>query len=207
MVRAGTAARIGGFFGAFCANGGHEVLHAQDVLAEFFIDKRCVGEAQKRAVGMRFAQADKVLFAYHRLAARVDVNVSAQLNALVDNGVNIFVRQIQAVAVIGGPAAGAMKVAGAGGIKQNGPGDVALMLLAHFFLLRPCHQVAIDNEVLQELVAELGIQVEDLHDQFIPVVLFGNNFLEGFALGGEDICGCNFVQHVHDVADVFLRIG
>ena len=77
---------------------------------------------------MFFANSDQVVLADERLAAGVDVHVDSQFLALLDNAVDLLVGQVQLVAVFRGPAAGAVQVAGGGGVQQDRPGDVAVLL-------------------------------------------------------------------------------
>jgi hypothetical protein len=64
-----------------------------------------------------------------------------------DDAVDLVIAQIQLVAVLGGPAAGAVEVAGGGGVQQNGPGHVAVVLVADFVLLVPADDVGVEEEV------------------------------------------------------------
>ena len=78
---------------------------------------------------MSVAEPDEVCLAYERLAARIDEDVRTKLVGLIDDGVDVFVAQVELVAVLGCPAPRAVKVAGARWVKQDGPGHVALVLL------------------------------------------------------------------------------
>ena len=77
---------------------------------------------------MLFAQPDQVGLADQRLAARQHIEVDAQLLALGDDLIHICKAEVVLVAVLPGPAAHAVHVAGRGGVKQDQPGDVALVL-------------------------------------------------------------------------------
>ena len=55
--------------------------------------------------------------------------MAAQLGALGDQTIHLLIREVQAVAVVGGPATDAMLVAGARGVEQDDPRNVALLLL------------------------------------------------------------------------------
>ena len=155
---------------------------------------------------MRLAQLDKVVLADQRLAAGVDVHMNTQLDALVDDGVDLFIGKVQLVAVLGGPAASAMKVARAGWVKQDSPRDVALQRLAVVLLHAPGNKVAVNHERLQQLRDNLGVQLEDLHDQLIPVAFRLDGLAHGFALRGKQILGRKLVQHVHDLVDIGLGV-
>ena len=147
------------------------------------------------------------MLADERLAAGVDVDVGSQLDALVDDGVDFLVGEVLLVAVFRCPASGAAQIAGARRIEQDGPGNVAVVLIAHRFLLRPCEHVRINDECLDETVLDLGIHVgENLHDKLIPIRFVIDCLVEGGALGGEHVVGRNFVDHVHDLRDISLGI-
>ena len=147
------------------------------------------------------------MLADERLAAGVDVDVGSQLDALVDDGVDFLVGEVLLVAVFRCPASGAAQIAGARRIEQDGPGNVAVVLIAHRFLLRPCEHVRINDECLDEAVPDLGIHVgENLHDKLIPIRFVIDCLVEGGALGGEHVVGRNFVDHVHDLRDISLGI-
>lgn len=159
VVRALAAPRVRCLTRAFGADGRHEVADAQQVLAEVLVDERGVRETQKRAIGVRLAQADKVVLAHERLAAGVDVDVEAQRHALVDDVVDFLVVEVELVAVLGGPAAGAMQVARVGGVKQDGPGNVALVLVAYFssgILGLFSQWVVLDSELPLEYLSKLA---------------------------------------------------
>ena len=79
---------------------------------------------------MGIAELDEIRLAHERLATRVNEDMRTKLVALVDDGVDVFVAQVELVAVLGCPAPRAMQVAGARWVKQDGPRHVALVLLA-----------------------------------------------------------------------------
>ena len=155
---------------------------------------------------MLFAQGDDVLFAHERLSAGVDVDVDAQLFALFDDGVDVVERKVELVAVLRRPAAGAVEVAGARRVEQDGPGDVALVFFAHLLLDGPCKQVAFDQEGFDERVAHFGVQIHDAHDELVPVVLSLDSAFERLALGREQAVGQHRVEHAHDFLNVRLGV-
>jgi hypothetical protein len=99
-----------------------------------------------------------------------------------------------------------MQVTGARGVEQDGPRNIALVLFAAFFLLRPREQVAVDNQCLEQLGAHIGIEGEDAHDQVIPVAAALDDVGERLALRGKYAIGDQLVHKVHDFVDVFLRV-
>ena len=174
LVGSLAAAGVGCLLEALGADGGDEVLDLDHVLAELLVDERGVGEAQKRAVGVLAAQRDDVVLAHERLAARVDIDVHAELFALADDGVDVLEREVELVAVVCGPAAQAMQVTGARGVEQDGPGDVATVLGAHLLLLAPGQYVRVNHEGLEQAADHIGVEMGDFENQLIPVGLVLN---------------------------------
>ena len=78
---------------------------------------------------MGLGQAHDVLLADEGLATGEHVEMAAQLGALGHQAVHLLVGEVELVAVVGGPAAHAVLVAGARRVKQDDPGHVALVLL------------------------------------------------------------------------------
>ncbi len=98
---------------------------------------------------MLAAESYKVVLAHQGLAAGVYVDVHPQLLALGDYRVDLVEAQVQLVAVLRRPAAGAVQVAGRGGVQQEGPGDIAAVFLPQLLLPGPAHQISVDDEVLK----------------------------------------------------------
>ena len=208
VVDAFAAAEIGGLLVAFHRKRRHEVLHALQVVAEFLIDKRAVGEAEEGAFGMRLAELDQVVFAHQGLAARVDVHVGAQLFALADDVVDVFVGEVETVTVVGRPAALAVQVAGARGVEQDGPRDVAVVLLAQFLLLVPTLDAGIIQEVGDQVVHFVGVALlQDAHEHLVDVrVGVAHRLFDGVHLRGEGAVG-ERVGDVHQTRQRLFRIG
>ena len=82
-------------------------------------------------VVMFFTQFNDIRFPHQRLAACIHIKINTQFFSLCDDPVQIFIRQIQFVTVLCSPAAGAVQVAGAGGIHQDQPRNIALMYFSH----------------------------------------------------------------------------
>ena len=146
---------------------------------------------------MLLAQLDEVVLADQRLAARVDIHVDAELFALLDNGVDVLVAQVEPVAVVGSPAALAVQVAGAGRVEQDCPGDVALVLGTQLVLLCPALDVDVEVEVHQDVVEHVRIElVERAHDELVDVfVRTGHILVDDLELRGEQF----FANHVDNL--------
>ena len=86
---------------------------------------------------MLLAQPDQVFFPDHRLSSCVDIHIDSQFFSLTYDIVDLIIGKVQFVAVFRSPAAGAVKVAGAGGIQQDGPGNIAAVFLSALFLFGP----------------------------------------------------------------------
>ena len=122
-----TTAGIVGLRGAL--NGQHEgdVAQADDLFAERLIDQGGVGIDGKLHIVVLLGQLEDISLAHQRLTAGEHVQINAQLLALGDDLIHIVKAQVVLVAVLTGPAAHAVHIAGRGGVKQDQPGNVALI--------------------------------------------------------------------------------
>ena len=195
-----------GLLEALQADGGHEVLHPQHLPAEVLVDEGAVGEGEELAVAVLFAQGDHVLLPHQGLAAGEDVHIGAQLLALGDDGVQLLQGQVQLVAVLGVPAAGAVHVAGGGGVQQNGPGHVAALPLRRLLLGGAAQQAGVENEVPEEGLPHLRVQLIDLHNELVPVVLFVDGPAEGGTLGAVPVRRDQLIHQVHQLGNIGLRV-
>ena len=191
---------------ALQGDGGDKVFHPQHLLTESLVDQSAVGKGQEHTVRVHFAELYDVPFAYQRLAAGVNVHIGAQLFALGDDRVQIIQAQVELVTVFRRPAAGAVHIAGGGGVQQDGPGDVAVLPLADLLLDGAALQTGIEQEVLSKGLPHPHIQLEEPQDQLIPVVLFLNSLAEGIPLRPVPVGRGIFVKQLHELGDVFLRI-
>ena len=83
LIHALATAGVVGLLEALQADGGDEVLHPQQILAELLVNEGGVGEGQEGHVVVLLAQGDDVLLPHQRLAAGVDVHIDAQFLTLV----------------------------------------------------------------------------------------------------------------------------
>ena len=173
---------IGGLLAALCRDDRHEVLHTGDLLDELLVDERGVGEAEKSGIRVRLAELDEVGLAHERLTARVDEDVRPELVCLVDDRVDVVIAQVELMAVLRRPATRAMQVAGARGVEQHGPGDVALVFLACFLLLVPGNKVCLGQEALEQTRGDIRVKIGNAADELIPVVALLDCLVEGLAL-------------------------
>ena len=116
--------------GGSALNGQHErnVAQTDHLFAERLINEGGVGVDGKLHIIVLLGQLEDIRLADQRLAARQHIEVDAQLLALGDDLIHICKAEVVLVAVLPGPAAHAVHVAGRGGVKQDQPGDVALVL-------------------------------------------------------------------------------
>ena len=152
---------------------------------------------------MLLTQRDDVLLAHQGLAAGVNVQIDAKLLALGDDGVDLVKGQIELIAVLRRPAAGAVQVAGRGGVQQDGPGNIAVVFLAQLLLLGPAHQVGVDKEVGEDRLQHVGIGLgPDLLDELIPTGLgIADDLVEHRALGRQGVSG-KLIDQIHHLVHV-----
>ena len=154
---------------------------------------------------MGLAQPDDVLFAHQRLAAGVEEEVAAQVVGLADDAVYLLVGQVELVAVLGRPAAGAVQVAGGGGVEQNGPGDVAAVLFGVALLLLVAKEAGVEAEVaeggLEHVVVHVAPQV---HQVAVPDVF---RVAEHFAEHrGQVLVPAQVLQEAQQPGQVLFRV-
>ena len=155
---------------------------------------------------MLAAQGDDVALAHERLSACVDVDMHAEFFALADNGIDVLEREVELVAVVCRPTAQAVQVAGARGVEEDGPGDVAAILGARPLLLSPGKKVRVYHESLKQPANHLRIEVGNFEKQLVPVGLVLYRVGECLALRGEDACRGVFVHGFHGFGHVSLGI-
>lgn len=193
---------------ALNADSRNEVADAQHIFCKLVVNQSRVCEAEEHTVVVLLAQFNDVIFTNQRFTAGVDVHVGTHGNALIDDVINLVKRQVQLVAVLSSPAASAVQVAGAGRIQQNCPRHVAAVLFTDNILTLTANQSSVDNEVgedgLQHVQVNVGVQ---LFDKFKPVVVrVIDNAVEHGALALVHIILIEFVNHVEQFGDIFLRV-
>ena len=201
------SAAVGGFLETFQGNGGHEVFDPQHIIGKGFVDQGAVGEAEEHAVIVLFAQPDDVGFTHQRLAAGVNVHIHAHILALADNVVDLVEAEIQLVAIFRCPAAGAVQIAGGGGVQQDRPGNVAVVFFFQFLLLGPADHVLIDEEIdgygFQHFLIHVANQVADV--AVIGIFRILNGVLHLLQLMGIHFPGVLFCPG-KQLAHIFLRV-
>ena len=152
-----SAAAVVGLLEAFHADGHEEIAHPQHILTECLVDKGAVGEGVERHITVLFAQADDVLLPQQRLAAGEKASVGAQLFGLGQHTIHFLKGQALLVAVFCRPAAGAVHVAGGGGIHQNEPGHIDVVLGGVFLCRLIAPKSALIGHIGQEGLENVGV--------------------------------------------------
>ena len=122
-----TTAGIVGLRGTLDGQHEGDVAQTDHFLAERFIDQGGIGVDGKLHIVVLLGQLEDISLAHQRLTAGEHVQINAQLLALGDDLIHIVKAQVVLVAVLTGPAAHAVHIAGRGGVKQDQPGNVALI--------------------------------------------------------------------------------
>ena len=122
------AAGVVGLRGAL--NGQHkgDIAQTPHLFTEGLVDEGRVGVDGKLHIVVLFRQLEHVLLAHQRLAAGQHIQVHAQLLSLRNDLVHVLKAEVVLVAVLACPAAHAVHIAGRGGVEQDQPGDIALVL-------------------------------------------------------------------------------
>ena len=118
-----TTAGIVGLRGTLDGQHEGDVAQTDHFLAERFIDQGGIGVDGKLHIVVLLGQLEDISLAHQRLTAGEHVQINAQLLALGDDLIHIVKAQVVLVAVLTGPAAHAVHIAG----KQDQPGNVALI--------------------------------------------------------------------------------
>ena len=207
-VNAVTAAGIGRFLKALERDGRDKVLHAQHVVGELFVDERAVRKGEEDAVVVLFAELDEIRLADERFAAGVNVHVNAHVLALTDDVIDLVKGEIELVAVFRSPAAGTVEVASGGRVHQDGPRDIAAVLLAVLDLLGIAQQTGIHDEVLKQGPAYSIVNVRpEALDQLIPIALrVFNHLAKLFPRGPVDIFRVQLVRPINQFGKIAVRV-
>ena len=155
IIDAGAAAVIGGIADALDRDEEGHVAHFLDAVAEGLVDQGAVGEQMEHRTLVLGSQLEQILLAAGRLTAGAHVPVDAQRLALGDDAVHILKAEVQAVAVLGSPAALAVQVAGRGRVEQQNPRHIAVVLLAQL------HDIVVTGE--HTLIHKVqGVHLQDM---------------------------------------------
>ena len=159
-------------------------------------------------VELLLGQLQDIGLAHQRLTAGQHVQIHAQLLALGDDLVHIIKAEVVLMAVLTGPAAHAVHVAGAGGVEQDQPGDVALVLDAVLADHLGAAEESLVAQVQRHGAGHVGVGlVQHAVDQFGPLaVRVGQGLLcvlVGLIAEGPAV---ELLCHVHQLAHGLLTI-
>ena len=161
-------------------------------LTHLLVDQGGVGVQGKEAVPVLLRQLEDVVHANRRLTAGHHVQVDTQLLALGDDLVHVLIGEVGLVAVGAGPAAHAVHVAGHGGIEEDQPRDVAVVLLTVLADLLGAAKERLIAEGHDEVLGIAGIGViDDAVDVFDPLAVVVADAL-------ADLVKCRLVLVVSD---------
>ena len=202
-----TSSGIRGRLEALQRNGWNEVFDSQHLISKSFVDQSAVGEAEENTVVMLFTELDNILLAHQRFAAGVYVQIDAHLLALADDVVDLVKAQVQLVAILRCPAACTVQIAGGGGIQQDRPGNVAVILVPQFLLFVPADQIGINEEIDCNGGQHLRIHIVDhvAHERIIGIVRIFDSRAHGCPLAGEFALG-EFIRPVDQFRQILFRI-
>ena len=161
LEHAFAAAAVGGIIQALNGQEESHVADFLDFLAESIVDQSTIGEQVEHGALVLGSQLEQILLAAGRLTAGAHVPVDAQRLALGDDAVHILKAEVQAVAVLGSPAALAMQVAGGGGVKQNDPRHVAIILFAQLTTIVVTGKHALIHQVQGVHLLHMGVDLVD----------------------------------------------
>ena len=189
------AAVIGGIADALDGDEEGHVADFLDAVTESLVDQRTVGKAQECAVRVLSANTHQILAAHGRLTAGVQIHICTQLLALSDNTGQVVVRQRAGMAVLGSPAAGALQIAGSGGIHQDRPRHIAAVLLNGSHTLG----VAVNGYIhqrLNQLIEHMLICIANqISGKAHPVVIRVVQHLMQTGIGGT--INLLYIRHLH----------
>ena len=96
-----------------------------------------------------------------------------------------------------------MQVAGGGGVHQDRPGDVAVVLLPRLLLLLPADEVRVEQEIRKDLLEHFGVNIRPKRtEQAIPVVLgIVHDAAHDIALRSKGIAG-KAIHQFHELGEV-----
>ena len=195
LESAGAATEVVLLLVALNREGRVEVAYFADLISKAVVDQRTVGKAQECAVRVLSANTHQILAAHGRLTAGVQIHICTQLLALGDNTGQVVVRQRTGMAVLGSPAAGALQVAGSGGIHQDRPRHIAAVLLNGSHTLG----VAVNGYIhqrLNQLIEHMLICIANqISGKAHPVIIRVIQHLVQTGIGGT--VNLLYIRHLH----------
>ena len=101
-----------------------------------------------------------------------------------------------------------MEVAGGGGVHQDGPRHVAAVLLLGLVLTLAANGGGVENEVLEKLAADAGVDLgPNLLDEVVPVSLLAvHDLAEDCALTGDLTLLVEPIHPVHSLLNGVVHV-
>ena len=207
VERAVTAATVVGGLEALERHREHDVAQALAVVAELLVDERAVGEEAKDAVVVLLGKADDVLLAHQGLTAGHHEEVRAQRLGLGDQAIHVIEGEVEGVAVVGGPAADAVLVAGTRGVEDDDPGHVALVLLGRLGSLAQAAEGGLVGAVQDGGLQDVGVNAvpHQLDEEVLPLGTRVECLAQGVCHVGRGV-GEELAAHVQELVDGLLGV-
>ncbi len=142
------------------------------------------------------------------LKAKYNCNIPWAI--LLDDAVHFFKGQVQPVSILRRPAADAMQIAGGGGVKQDGPGNIAVVLFTDLILFFPAVDAGIEEEIGEKGLGKAYVHLR--HHAYHQLMgcsrLVVDGVPDGLALSGKALgtLSGELVDHVHDTGEIFDRV-
>ena len=158
---------------------------------------------------MLFTKTDQISLAHQRFATGVNVDIGPQFLSLPDHIVQLFEGKVQLVTVLRRPAAGAVEVTGGGGIHQDRPGNVALILVLHFHSGRCTDQRTVDGDGFHQLLplAIIDICPQTLYQLRPVIVRVCQCSTDSFDLRGNGLTTLIvLLQHIQQLRDICVGV-
>ena len=207
------AAGIVGLRGALDGQHKGDIAQTPHLFTEGLVDEGGVGVDGKLHIVVLFRQLEHILLAHQRLAAGQHIQVHAQFLALRDDLVHILKAEVVLVAVLACPAAHAVHIAGRGGVEQNQPGDVALVLDAVLANGLGAAEEGFVAQIQRGGARHMGVGlVQHAVNEFRPLAVGVGQHLFGVLVGliaeaaAVELL-CNIYQLVHRLFTVLLGAG
>ena len=157
---------------------------------------------------MLFRQLEHVLLAHQRLAAGQHIQVNAQFLALRDDLVHILKAEVVLVAVLTCPAANAVHIAGRGGVEQDQPRDVALVLDAVLADGLGAAEEGFIPQIQRSGARHMGVGlVQPTVDEFRPLAVGVGQHLFGVLVGLiAEAAAVELLCNIYQLAHCFFMV-
>ena len=172
LIGSFSAPVIRSIFEAFNRDCGYEILYSKHFVRESFIDQRSISKGQEGRFRVTFAQGDDILLPHQWFTAGINEEVATELLSLSNHTVQLFQCQIQFIAILRCPAAGAVQIAAGCGVHQDGPGNVTVIFGAVGKAGGRSDHTGVDDEILHQFapLPIVNFRIDTFY-QLIPVTV------------------------------------